>query len=69
MEDHFQTPKSWWKQKFQQLEALFQGQSTRVVPPSAPNAHAIQRQSYVQATQPEPTSRALELEFNPCSPM
>ena len=44
MEDHFQTQESWWKQKFQELEAFCKGQSTLAAPPELD----------VQAIKPEP---------------
>ena len=50
MEDHFQTQEGWWKQKFQQLEALFQGQSTPAAPPPPPDAYATQLEPDVHAT-------------------
>ena len=33
MEHRFQTQESWWKQKFQELEAFCKGQSTIATPP------------------------------------
>ena len=52
MEDRFQTQKSWWKQKFKELEVFCKGQST----PYAP------LEPDIQATGPEPDVRALEPE-------
>ena len=48
IEDCFQTQESWWKQKFQELEALCKKKFT----------HATPLEPDVQATQPEPDVQA-----------
>ena len=48
MEDLFQPQESWWKQEFQELEALFQGKSTPAAPPT-PDVHATKPEPDVQA--------------------
>ena len=67
MEDRLQIQEGWWKQIFDQLEALFTSQlSTLAAPPQPepdvhtkqhmPDVHATLPEPNVHATQPEPTS-------------
>ena len=55
MEDRFQTKKSWWKQKFKELKAFCNRQSTLAAP----------LEPEVQATKPEPNVRALKPKAQP----
>ena len=55
LEDRFQTQEGWWKQKYDQLEALFTTQLSTLAAPPEPEPD-------VHTTQPEPASRAPEPE-------